>query len=559
MQMKNGLFDELKRSPHSLAVLKALRIALFMIAGVSAASAQTNAIDVRALSLEECILTAMDHNFDIQIVRYEPRKALYTLSGSYGAYDPGFTVRGEHDYNLSPGGIDAQGRPFSGTETDTDRFSTDLTGLLPWGTVYDLGASISDQTGNRPGTLTSINSQTVITNTVYDNISGNASGYYLTTNLNTSTSPIRLPFETTSGTAGALTLRQPLLKNFWIDTTRYTIFVNKRELKKREADFRDQLMSTVTAVETAYFDLIYAQENVKVQQKALELANQSLSENKKRVEVGAMAPLDEKQAASLVAATRATLIGAEAGQETAQRVLKDLLSDDYTNGWSSVSIAPTDKLLAIPETFDLQESWRKGLAQGPRYQLLQRRLTVEENAQAIRLQRNQVFPQVDLIGNYGYSGTGKEFSGALDQIRRQDSPFWAFGAQLTVPLAQISARNNLKVAKAVKEQNTLVLKQSEQKTLIQIENDIANAQSNFQSVDATREARFYAEAALEAEQKKLESGKSTSFVVLDLQQKLTDARSKEIRALADYNIALAQLAFDEGSTLERRRVDLSWK
>jgi hypothetical protein len=77
MQMKNGLFDELKRSPHSLAVLKALRIALFMIAGVSAASAQTNAIDVRALSLEECILTAMDHNFDIQIVRYEPRKALY--------------------------------------------------------------------------------------------------------------------------------------------------------------------------------------------------------------------------------------------------------------------------------------------------------------------------------------------------------------------------------------------------------------------------------------------------------------------------------------------------
>jgi outer membrane protein TolC len=312
-------------------------------------------------------------------------------------------------------------------------------------------------------------------------------------------------------------------------------------------------------VETAYFDLIYAQENVKVQQVALNLADQLLSENKKRVEVGALAPLDEKQAASQVAATRATLIAAQASQETAQRVLKDLLSDDYTKEWAKVSIAPTDKLLAIPETFDLQESWRKGLAQGPRYQLLQRRLTVEENAQAVRLQRNQVFPQVDLIGDYGYSGTGKEFSGALDQIRRQDNPFWAFGAQLTVPLAQISARNNLKVAKAVKEQNTLVLKQSEQKTLIQIENDIANAQSDFQSVDATREARFYAEAALDAEQKKLESGKSTSFVVLDLQQKLTDARSKEIRALADYNIALAQLAFDEGSTLERRRVDLSWK
>src|SRR5438105_12931278 len=92
-----------------------------------------------------------------------------------------------------------------------------------------------------------------------------------------------------------------------------------------------------------------------------------------------------------------------------------------------------------------------------------------------------------------------------------------------------------------------------------IENHIATANTRFQQVDATREARIYAEAALNAEQKKLESGKSTSFVVLQLTKDLTAARSAEISALANYNDTLAQLSLDEGSTLERRRITLEMK
>src|SRR5439155_15516629 len=114
-------------------------------------------------------------------------------------------------------------------------------------------------------------------------------------------------------------------------------------------------------------------------------------------------------------------------------------------------------------------------------------------------------------------------------------------------------------AKASKEQLALQLKQAEQSTLILIENAIAVAQTDYLRVDATHEARRYAEAALEAEQKKLESGKSTSFEVLRLQRDLTAAASTEIRALADYNIALAQIALQEGTTLERRHVNLQVK
>jgi len=130
---------------------------------------------------------------------------------------------------------------------------------------------------------------------------------------------------------------------------------------------------------------------------------------------------------------------------------------------------------------------------------------------------------------------------------------------MSIPLGNTSARNSYRAAKAGKEQIALQLKQLQQNILIQIENAIATARTSFQRVDATREARIYAEAALDAEQKKLESGKSTSFEVLRLQRDLTTARSAEIRALADYNIALAQIAQNEGAALDRRHVTLEVK
>ncbi|MBU6401278.1 MAG: TolC family protein, partial [Verrucomicrobia bacterium] len=98
-----------------------------------------------------------------------------------------------------------------------------------------------------------------------------------------------------------------------------------------------------------------------------------------------------------------------------------------------------------------------------------------------------------------------------------------------------------------------------QNIMVQVDNDVTKAQSDFERVDATRQARLYAQDALDAEQKKLENGKSTSFIVLQLQSNLTSARSDEIRALADYNNDLAQLSLDEGTALEHAHVQLRLK
>lgn len=505
----------------------------------------------RKLSLEECIAIALEHNFDVQIERYNPQTARFTLAGSYGVYDPVFSFSGQHDYETQPGGIDSQGRIFTGSEMDANTFNTGLNGLLPWGLNYNLGGSLSDRYGTKPGAITDPTSPIGFSTNYFTDGGGNPVTLIST---NYGTVPTRFPFDTASGQVGALQLSQPLLRNFWIDQPRYVIYANKKNLRIQESNFRDQLMATITDVETAYFNLVYSEDSVKVQQQGLQLAERLLAENKKRVEVGALAPLDEQQAQSQAATSRATLIQAEANRDSAERTLKDLVSDNYTNDWADVQIVPTDRLLAVPQHFDLQESWRRGIAQSPG--LAQQRLTLDIRKYNVRYQRNQLLPQVNVIGSVGFNGSGPEISGALDQIRGADNPFWTVGGQLSVPLSRTTERNNYKAAVASKEQQSVILKQLEQKTLVQIENDIARARANFEQVEATRQARIYAEAALDAEQKKLENGKSTTFEVLQLQQKLTEARAQEVNSLAQYNIALATLAFHEGSTFERHKVML---
>jgi outer membrane protein TolC len=526
------------------------------VAGAIAASAQTTNSTTKSLTLEECIQTALEHNFDVQIKRYSPEIARYNLNLSYGGYDPTFSFSGEHDYSLSPGGIDPQGRPFGGTDSDIDRFSTALRGLLPWGLTYDLGGSLSDRNGTQLGSVPDPNNPTtVVTNSFVDINTGNTISFRST---NFNTIPARVPSqEVTAGSVGVLQLRQPVLKNFWIDSTRLNIVLSKRNLKISDLDLHFQLMNTVTAVEDAYYNLIFSEENVKVQTAALELAKKLLEENKTKVKIGALAPLDEKQAESQVASSEADLLAALGSRDTQQRVLKNLLSDDYSK-WGDVVVKPTETLLAMPQSFNKQESWQKGLSLRP--DLLQAKLSLEKQGHIVRFQRNQMFPQLDLFGNYGYSaGQTAEYSGAFDQFRRGDNPFYSAGAEVSIPIGNVSARNNYKAAKAAKEQMALQLKQLEQTVLVQIENSIATAMTSFERVKATRNASEYALAALKAEETKLQNGKSTSFQVLQLQRDLTAARSSEIRALADYNIALSQLALSEGTTLERRKISLNVK
>ncbi len=271
--------------------------------------------------------------------------------------------------------------------------------------------------------------------------------------------------------------------------------------------------------------------------------------------MGALAPLDLQSAEAQAASSRAAVIVAQNQLDTQERTLKQLISADYGAEWASVRLEPTGRLLAPPPVLNLQDSWGKALTQRP--ELLQAKLDVEKQGVTLKYDKNQLYPQLDLFGTYGFNGSGTEFSDALYDVQQTSRPFYTYGGQLTIPLSRTRVRNAYKADKATMEQLVLTLKQWEQTIMIAIDNDIGTVPASFDQVQATRAAREYEEAALEAEQKKLESGKSTTYTVLQVQRDLTTARGNEIQALDNYNKSLSQLSLDEATTLERLNIDFN--
>ena len=476
----------------------------FATAFVAFAQTNMDATAPHTMSLADCVQNALSHNFDVQIERYNPQISLYNLRADYGGYDPTFNISGQHDYDKSgPEGT-------APTITKDNSFKSDIGGALPWGMTYDL--------------------------------SGNAFKQYVPTN-------------DSSGAIQAQ-ITQPLLKNFWIDSTRLNIRIAKNQLKFSEQELRGQMITSVTAVANAYYELIFAQQNVQVQQEALTLAQTQLEQDNQRVQIGTLAPLSVQQDQSQVAQNKANLIAAQSTLNTDQNTLKNLLTDNYSK-WHDADIQPSESLTAPMQLFDLQDSWNKGMTERP--DLLQAQLNVEKQGIQLKFDHNQIFPELDLIGTLGYNGEGPGFSDTFDQFRNTDRPYYTYGAQLSIPLANISARNTYKSQKVTVQQTILQLKQLEQNIMVQIDNAVKQAQSDYQSVEATREARTYAEAALDAEQKTYAVGKATTFEVLQFQNTLTTARGAEIRALANYEEDLSNLALQEGSTLERNGINLDIK
>jgi outer membrane protein len=513
-----------------LKTLGCFFLCLAALAGQGQTEGSTNRQE--KISLQECIRLALLHNRQLQVQRYNPDIARLTLGASYAAYDPMFTSGYRHTHEVASGTIDPvtleRVLPYNAQSQLAD---VGISGALPFGLSYDLS-------------------------TTYDNTYGSRAGG---------------PFDNYSASAGAK-VTQHLLKDFWTDQTRTSIQVNKHNLKITELGVDYLVMDIITQVEKAYYELIYARDYVKVQEKLLEVRQRFYDETRQKILIGKLAALDEKLAQSQVAKVQADLIGAHNRVALAENQLKGLLGDDFV---SSVDrrMAPADALVVVPETFDLGASWRQGLAQ--RRDLAQLRQDVQKADLDVKYRYNQLWPALDMVAGYGLRGsdqiaTGQadngglvihdpSAAGAYGDIRSRNNPNDLLGVIFSVPLSRKGDRENYRASKTRKAQAEVVVKQREEVVLREIDDAVKTARTSLQRITATRQATEYAQAALEAEEKKLAAGVSTAYVVLQLQGELAAAAVDELRAKADYNIAVAQLHFVEGSVLERNQIQIELK
>jgi outer membrane protein TolC len=474
------------------------------------------------MTLQEAIQSALQKNLGLRISRLDLEIARTRLFGSSGYYDTRFDLTADYSLATSEDTINFNaGTTVLPGERTAHRLTSGFVGALPWGMRYDIGADLSylRRMGSQRGTNNSV---------------------------------LNFDFDSYNVDTG-ISITQPLLRNFWIDQGRMTIQFDRASLKMSEFALRDQINKLARDVMLNYYELIFTVENVHVNEKALELAQRQAAENKKRVEVGTMAPLEEKQAEATAATARASLISALQQAGTQQRLLVNMITDNYEE-WQNSRLVPAEALVAVPQSYNLPASWIEALTHRPDFN--QKKEEVERQGIEVKFRYNQLFPQLDLVGSYGRLGIDRRIGGALDDIHGDRLPRYSFGIIFSIPLENRSARGAYRESKLTRDRIQEELKQLHQQILFDVEIAVGTAQAEFERVGATREAALAAEAAYDAEVKKLENGKSTSFQVLQLQKDLTDARSRHIRALADYNRALTQIYYNEGRILDRARIDV---
>ncbi len=482
------------------------------------------AAELKSVSLDDCLRQAIEKNLSLRISRYDPQLAQINLHSAYSGYDPTFNSSVGQTFSTIPRQTSTNLGAFTpqAGETWRDSYSMGLNGLTPYGLQYGLNGNLA-RNNSKQFAFDANNNPISLVNSGYND-------------------------------SAALSLRQPVLKNFWIDGTRLNIALAKESLKQSVESVRDEILGLTRNVAVGYYGLIATKDAIRVQESALNLAERSLAENKKRVEVGAMAPLEEKQAEAQVAARKADLILARQNFDRAVNGMKRLISDDF-GGLDGTSYEPTAVLEAIPEAFSRQDSWHKALSQRPA--IITQKIDLAKRHISLRYAKNQLYPELDLTGSFGLSGNQRAVGAVLGDLSDRRNPNFSFGIELSVPLTRRLAKDRLKTERLGIESALLNYKDLEQSIMREVDDYILVSRSSFERVGATKAAQAFAEAALDAEQKKLENGKSTSFQVLSLQRDLVNAQRDSISALTDYNIALVNLAWAEGSLLEKLKVNVT--
>lgn len=479
----------------------------------------------RELTIRACVEEALTRNRTLQVERFNPEIARSLLSSSYGYYDPVLNLSYEWEDTSDTGGFDpADFSRDAVYEADSDVATTGLTGFLPTGLSYSAGGNYAHSDGTRNSLL----------------------------------------FDSYKVMAG-ISVRQPLLKNFWTDAGRTTIRINRANLKITELALTYAVMDIVRQVYQAYYELAFARAELEVNRRLLQARDATRAGIQRQAQVGTMTVLDERLAESQMARTEVGVITASNQVALAENALKSLL------GWEEPEwvnpIVPIEPSIALPESFELSQSWRRALTSRPD---LARMRQEEQRADVdLRFRHNQLFPSVDVVAEYGRRGANASqtlpptpptasLSTALDQIRDADAPNTVVGVVFSMPLSRARERANYQAGKQLKQQAAARVKQQEDLVLREVSDSLATAQSAYAALEAGRRARETAAAALQAEELKLRQGKSSLFIVLQLQGDLAAAESIEIRTRADYLQALAQLRFAEGSLLDHAQVKLDF-
>jgi len=490
--------------------------------GLTPVHAQTTATTppaqgpVRRMSIDDAVATAIEQNLDLQVQRFNPQLQDLSTDQFKAAYTPNFVSTISTSDSTQPSTSVLSGAA-SGITNGQSLFNFGVSSLTNWyGGSYDVRWNNGRNTTNNQ--FSTFNPQ-----------------------LNSSLSA---------------TYTQPLLRNFRIDGARQQLLVSQKNKEISDVQLQQSVAVTVRNVRNAYYDLMYALGNLAVQNQSLELARQSLKDNRARVEIGTMAPLDIVQAEAEVATREESLILAEAAIDRAQDTLRALVFNPTSADFWTARIEPTDSVTFQPTSVDIEGAVKNAL--GQRTDVVAARKNLEVNDVNIRYFKNQSLPDVTASVNYNARATGglqvtrgrdpvtgfpndqilssveKSYFSTVGNTFAGDFPGWSLQVDIAYPIGKSTQEAQLARARLQNTQAERQIQSLELQVSTQVREYGRQVQTNAKRVDATRSSRVLAERRLEAEEKKYQAGMTSSFFVLQAQRDLNVARNSELLALVEY-------------------------
>ena len=475
------------------------------------------------LSLADAALRALQHNLDISISRHAKESRLADIVIEQSKFDPTLSLNSTYNRMAAP-----LNRPvFGGTG-----------GALNNITLFD----------QRNFSVTVDATKNLITG---GNIDVNYSPARSSVNQDVARGFLFNP----SWTGGlALTITQPLLRNAGIEINKTFIKIAQNNAEVEQHVFRDRVMTVIASVEQTYWELVFANENLKVAQAALSAADELLASNRAKKKAGIMSIVDVLQAEAAVASRVEQVLVAERVIHDQEDQLRRLLNPGEENLRHDMHIMPADAPLTMLAPLSLQEAIDQAIEQRP--EIVQAKKNIESGEINKVFARNQLLPTLSLQGTVGLSGLGADYGDSVSKNFSGDFYNYGAGVVLSYPLGNRSAVNTYNKRQLEAKNAEAVLANVRQQIIVGVREAVRRVQTDFKRIETTRSARIMAEKQLQAERERLRVGLSTTRFVLDFQRDLATAQANELRATVDYNKSLSNLARHKASTLDRYNLQL---
>jgi len=373
-----------------------------------------------------------------------------------------------------------------------------------------------------------------------------------------------------------LTLRQHLLAGFGFGPNLRFIHIARNNREISDVAFRGQVIATVSQIQNIYWDLVNAYEDVKVKERSLELAEKTLSDDREQVKIGAIAPMEVMKAESEESARSQDLLLSQNGLQLQELLVKNAITRDLSDPvLASASVVPTDTMSipAVEPVTPLQDLISD--AQAHRPELAEARMDLTNREITRKAAANALKPALDLVawyGAYGLAGVQTSppqyqgppvppvgttgYSNAFTDLFKNNSPDYAVGLNLTIPLRNRGAQADQIRSQLEYRQAQLHLQQLQNQIGIEVRNAQFALLQNRSRVEAARKARDLAQQTFDVEQKKKALGASTSNLVLQADRDLAQAESNFVEAMSTYEKSIVELDRATGLTLSHSGIEI---